>query len=171
MDDNAFLFEATFDNPTSLSKHYKQHVLGKGESFDPLNPKFPRMTKSEYAKRAEQLSLASAAASSAFGQRYVGFVVSHPNGERCIKFKVRSSIYDNPSIRASLQGVPGTYCDVVVYVEDELVGNQIITYYVGRPGKISREKQNLVGELPNKQSKAAAFRKLQQLESEGGDRG
>lgn len=131
-----YLFEATFTNPANLDRHYNQHVLKDGEEFNPDDPKFKPISKEEYARRAQELSETKAYPSDDRDPSHtvIGFVLKDG---RCVKFRKRCSDY--PTER---------YCEEVIYVDDENKGHEIISYLVGRPGKIFREKKNFLSELP-----------------------
>ena len=134
-----YLFEATFTNPENLKRHYHQHVLQDGEKFDPMDPKYPSsMTIEEYAKEAKELSEAEAGDSENRESHIIGFQIG--NGRR-VKFRKRTNQFEhNPEL--------ARFCDMVMYVDDEERGTEVISYMLGRPGKIFRMKQQFVSELP-----------------------
>lgn len=132
-----YLLEATFLNKDNLAAHYDSHVLKVGEKFDPKNPKFPHMSIEEYEKRAIELSEMDAGKSDDTNPKtkVVGFML---NDGRCVKFRKRCPFF-----------ITDRYCEVVIYVDDEIHGHEVITYMVGRPGKLKRVKENqYAGELP-----------------------
>lgn len=143
-----FLLEATFLNAANLHKHYLRHVQQPGEKFDPNDPKFPYMTEEEYAKRAEELSLAEAGDSEDRVSHIIGFEIGD---RRRVKIRKRSPYF--PKER---------FCEVVLYVEDGR-GSEVISYMLGRPGKIFRLKQQFVRELPETLTTQEALEKLDRL--------
>lgn len=147
----SFLYEATFLNPVNLHRHYLRHVLQPGEKFNPDDPKFPYMSESEYADRAEKLSLTPAGDSEDRVSHVIGFEIGD---NRKVKIQKRSSDY--PQER---------FCEVVMYVEDQRRGGpEIISYMIGRPGKLHRLKQQFVRELDEEQlTIKEAFAKLNKL--------
>ncbi len=146
----SFLLEATFLNAANLDRHYQKHVLQPGEVFNPDDPKFPHMSKEDYANRAETLSLVPAGDSEDRSSHIIGFEIE--DGRR-VKIHKRSPFY--PRDR---------FCEVVMYVEDENRGTEIISYMLGRPGKLFRLKQHFVKELPeNTPTVGEALNILEQL--------
>lgn len=146
-----YLYEATFMNPSNLTSHYLSHVLQPGEKFNPSDPKFPPMTKKEYADYAEKLSLEKAGKSDDYNTstKVIGWEVEDG---RKVKFRKRSPLYPNTK-----------FCEMVMYVDDDVHGNEIINYMVGRPGKMFRMKKQLVSELDESLTTDEAFEKLNNL--------
>ncbi len=143
-----YLYEATFMNPNNLDSHYRSHVLQPGEKFDPNDPKFPPMSKEEYANYAEKLSLENAGRSDDYNPstKVIGWEIGDG---RKVKFRKISPFY------------PGTkFCEMVMYVDDDLHGNEIINYMIGRPGKIYRVKKQFVSELDESLTISEALEKL-----------
>ena len=134
------LEEATFSGKNHLQTHYDRHVLKQNEKFDYNDPKFPYMTIDEYAKRAEDLSNTKAGASDS-DESVIGYVSNNDNWRfpRLIKIKRKSELNAEMS-------------EVVIYVDDEVAGNQIMSYMLIRPDKaLRRMKRDKINELPENQ--------------------
>lgn len=146
--DEQFLNEATFLNPENLKQHYLSHVMqNKDEKFDPNDPKFPPMSMEEYMRRAEELSEEPAGKSDDRVSHVIGFMIRDPKTgkpRRC-KFRKRSPFYKHES---------RSFPEMVIYVEDDILGHEIISYMVARPGKIFRERQHYIGELPENETQS-----------------
>ena len=137
------LQEATFSGENHLNLHYGEHVLKQDEQFSREDPKFPYMSKEEYAKAAEELSLSDAGIVETVddlknARGIIGWVADDQNwrsGPRCIKIKTDS------------EKVPG-YLEIVGYVDDPARGNQVFTYMLARRSKKYREFSRKIAELP-----------------------
>lgn len=139
------LDEATFSNIPHLQKHYEGHVLKDGEQFSNDDPKFPPMTRQEYADQAEALSLKSFKEVHSLeelqnARGIVGWRADNPNwtNPRCIKIDTSST------------KVPG-YMETVAYVDDAKAGNNIFTYMVQKRSRKYREFASKVGEIDDKE--------------------
>lgn len=158
-----FLNEVTFTNAENLNRHYNDHVLKDGEKLDPENPKFPPMTKEEYAKRAKELSEAEAGLSSDRVSHIIGFKIN-----KHAKKHNEDEPFRNVKIRKRCQFYPhDRFCEEVIYVDDDIQGREIITYFVGRRGKINRELKSYCGELDENKDKIDTTQAMQILSTVG----
>lgn len=136
--DEQYFIEATFKGKAHLEKHFNAHVLKENEQFDSNNPKFPHnMTIKDYYNEAEKLSLEKAGNSEDKHSEVVGWVNNKSGWPHPRKIKIRRHSKWDSSCR-----------DVVVYVDDEKTGNNVITFYLGQPRVLFREKQYYLSELP-----------------------
>lgn len=136
--DEQYLIEATFKGKAHLEEHFDEHVLKENESFNPANPKFPHsMTIQDYYNAAEELSLEKAGNSEDRHSEVIGWVNNRPGWPYPRKIKIRRHSKWNPGYR-----------DVVVYVDDEKSGDNVITFYLGKSKVLFREKQHYLSELP-----------------------
>ena len=157
---NEYLIEATFLGNDHLQKHYSQHVLQGDEEFTNDDPKFPPMSKDEYAKKAEELTLQPARKVDSVQDIYssggiVGWVANDPTWRHPRNIKVR---LDSPLH-------PG-YEEFVSYVDDEKSGNQVLTYMLSRKGKARREFQRKIDELPENKEKVNEDMENEKITSE-----
>ena len=139
------LDEAQFHGYNHLLRHFDKHVLKDGEESNYTDPKFPQMTKQEYADRAEALSLADAQPVLSKDELHsargiVGWKTYDPRwGIRCIKMNLNPKDY------------PG-YIEHVSYI-DEKSDDQIFSYMLCRKSRKYREFDNKIAELPENEEK------------------
>ncbi len=136
------LLEARF-NEEDLIRHYDEHVLKYGEAFDPNDPKFPTMSITQYGDKAEELSLED------FDPMYdmddvknsvtgvLGFITQKEDRKEPTRVKIR---IDSEMVHG--------YSDIVVYHEDDVLGHDVVTFFLMKKYRIGREYRRKIESLP-----------------------
>lgn len=136
------LDEARFKNPSQLDSHYEEHVRKDGEEFDHGDPKFNAdISKEEYAKKAEELSLVDAKTAETFDELSAAAYRANPKE---LSIKVDSPSYRSPRVIKYRFG-PGRYMEKVIYAEDDSDG-EIISYMLARKGRIQRDWRDRISD-------------------------
>lgn len=138
--DEEYLLEVTFLNPTNAARHYRNHVLSQYEKFNPNDPKFPSMSLQKYMNKAKDLSEAPSAPYTDTTAPIIGFKIkrNEDKSERYVKVKRHSSYYSKFN-----------FSEIVIFVDDDVRGHEIVSYYLGKPKKLNKLLLDYSGELPS----------------------
>lgn len=148
-------FKEDFDK-NNLIKHFFEHC----DSFNANDPKFPRMSIREYARRATELANSKAGLSTS-DNIIIGFEIAPRQGEkntknRLVKIKRQWDFVD-PNIKGTED-----IGEVVIYSKD----GYIVSYYASKPNRIKTLLSQFVKELDENTSKEEIKETMKKLNEE-----
>lgn len=142
------LDEQRFLDLDKLYIHWDDHTSHRNEYvFDRGDPKFPNMSRKQYADEQEKLSLEDAKSPTDSSADVIGFQQVDPHHHfgkvNYVKIRKKSKFAPQPYRDSG-------YSDMVIWKPEN---DEITTFYIQRPNSIKRELSKMVGELPENQPK------------------